>query len=1657
MEDRFIPEYVSDGLLGEGAFGRVYRVHNQRAEDFALKILKAKNLQKKQGLEPEVRVLSRLNHPNLIAIHEYLPDAGNIQGVEDKGPGYIMEFVPGKTLEDLEPETPWEEWEDLFVQVLRGLHYLHTRHLVHGDLKPANLRLGKKKALKILDFGLAARLGEREGEILGTMDYLAPEALEGKRTSRSDLFSLGVVFYRLLTGQLPFDSEVELSQRFLLRPKGAAELNGKIPGYFSDILARLLEVDPGRRFSSALNVLRALNHRSTFSHELTEEETAKTSLENVPFVGRAATLEENEFRLAQWESGALRTPVWWLHGKTGVGKSRMLGEMVWQAKMRGIEVIHPDKPELPEAEKPILVIFPDLNSMSPRALKTLRKEMESLPVKGRFLGVIFEFNDDYLTDALSDLLPLRNTLSNSWDLSLSGFSPEETQAFLEEVFFEGPLPPSVQETLHHLSSGNPSLLVALCDFARKHGGLSFLKKAPRAWDFEDTSLPENIQASFQRDWEDLSADERAFLTSIYLLRGNFDLQVYPGVLNISESRLKTYLDKFSARGWVQTKNRKIQATQPFLKALLLNLLGKAAAHKLQKQWLQGLEHGFEASDYLLARLAWGAEDLERFRKFGMAAAESLVNSGRPQAALDLYSDLLTVSPSTEQQTLIYAFQAAALARLARWDEALKAYDQWYQRTEDDGTDIQTIKYHYLTGTVFLNRGQLAKARNKFELALSTGDSQRFEHHVPFHLKSLIHLGKVFEKEKNFKDAQEAYERGIKLAKGDSTDKAQLLRNMGLLALAQGNQGPAKKHLEASLQMSERLSYDEGIANTAYVLANLAHREGNYDQALETYRKVLEIAEKSEDPLKKARTLSNMAAVLVEIADYPRALEYAGRAQPILDERGNHLDRLLNGFHLQSLQIYLGNFERGQDPALSNLARQANSPEMLAYIHRLRAEGLRLQRDFQGALQAYGEASDRFWKSGNFQEYRITLLHQCLTECLAGDLQTARKILKDWDRKKDMPAQGDIKEIFEMASSFLNLSAAPPASLVQEKVQSVLKSGQQELVILALLGCSEILTRIQDQEGAEYLRRRAFEWLESLYRGLPEEMQLSFEHREDFKRLAEARLQKLKATGISRDRFLTFAKINKRMSEESKMDSVLQQVMDAAMALAGAERGFLLIRDQESEGTIISGYRVETARNMKKENIGTDEFKISLSVVEEALRRRVAILTDDAQADPNFQNAESVHLYQLKSILVLPLVGEAGCLGALYLDHRFEVGAFSEEGLLFLKAFADQAVLAIEKAKTLTALNEAKAALENRVEEQALQIEQMEVQLKEARQGLRFGYEEIIGHSPKMIKILQLLDRVTDTQVPVWIHGESGTGKELIARALHYNSDRKERPFITENCSAIPENLLESVLFGHVKGAFTHAERDKMGLFEAADGGTIFLDEIGDMPLPMQSKLLRVLQEGEIRRVGSNESKPIDVRVVSATNKDLPRLVKEGKFREDLFFRLNGIKIELPALRERKEDLPPLVQHFIQKVAAENQLEPCSITEEALKAMAQYDWPGNIRELENTVRNAVLFADGQTITRDTLGFKPELFEAPKPKPKEETAAAGYGLGQKEKREVDAQREAILDALVRASFHKGQAAQDLGVTPRHLYNLLEKYELPKNKWALKKLVEEERGSL
>ena len=273
-------------------------------------------------------------------------------------------------------------------------------------------------------------------------------------------------------------------------------------------------------------------------------------------------------------------------------------------------------------------------------------------------------------------------------------------------------------------------------------------------------------------------------------------------------------------------------------------------------------------------------------------------------------------------------------------------------------------------------------------------------------------------------------------------------------------------------------------------------------------------------------------------------------------------------------------------------------------------------------------------------------------------------------------------------------------------------------------------------------------------------------------------------------------------------------------------------------------------------------------------------------------------------------------------------------------------------------------------DKALELRNLKRENKSLKKELktRYGFENIVGNSKAMQEVFGLVEKVADTDSTVLITGESGTGKELIAHAIHYASDRKDGPFIPVNCAAIPEELLESELFGHEKGAFTHAIKTRIGRFELANKGTIFLDEIGEMSPSLQVKLLRVLQERKFERVGGVKTISVDIRVVSATNQDLEIAVKEGRFREDLFYRLNVIPIHVPPLRERRSDIPLLAKHFLKKYCSGKKRCVEGITDEALDILTRYDWPGNVRELENIMERMVILANGKMITKDDLPFQ-----------------------------------------------------------------------------------------
>ncbi|HVQ26946.1 MAG TPA: sigma 54-interacting transcriptional regulator, partial [Planctomycetota bacterium] len=521
-----------------------------------------------------------------------------------------------------------------------------------------------------------------------------------------------------------------------------------------------------------------------------------------------------------------------------------------------------------------------------------------------------------------------------------------------------------------------------------------------------------------------------------------------------------------------------------------------------------------------------------------------------------------------------------------------------------------------------------------------------------------------------------------------------------------------------------------------------------------------------------------------------------------------------------------------------------------------------------------------------------------------------------------------------------------------------------------------------------------------------------------------------------------AEINKALNEEHEPQRLLELIVDSAIELTGAARGFLILFDGKAED-------FRAARNIDESTIRHPEFEISHSVARRVVQEGRPILTANAIDDPRLASAQSISELKLLSILCVPLVSRQRVLGAIYLDHPQVVGRFDERHLGTVLALAEQAAIALENARLsdglartnqqlrqsreeVARLNE---ALQERLKDREAELETVRESLDASRRALalRYDYGNIVTRSPKIHAVLDLMDRITDTEFPVIIQGESGTGKELLARAIHFHGPRKEKNFLSLNCAAIAEPLIESELFGSMRGAFTGADRDRKGLFEQAHGGTLFLDEIGDMSEPVQKRLLRVLQEGEFLPVGGREPRKVDVRVLCATHRDLKAMVAAGTFREDLYYRLAVAQIRLPPLRERPEDIALLVPYFLKRHGG----APREIDPEALALLSSRPWPGNVRELENFVMNLLLFdREGSRLTADMVRRVLDVEGEAPPAAAEEPADEPGGI---KARLENYERRLIQQSLERAGGNKAKAARDLGIGVRTLYKMLDRLGL------------------
>jgi transcriptional regulator with GAF, ATPase, and Fis domain len=470
--------------------------------------------------------------------------------------------------------------------------------------------------------------------------------------------------------------------------------------------------------------------------------------------------------------------------------------------------------------------------------------------------------------------------------------------------------------------------------------------------------------------------------------------------------------------------------------------------------------------------------------------------------------------------------------------------------------------------------------------------------------------------------------------------------------------------------------------------------------------------------------------------------------------------------------------------------------------------------------------------------------------------------------------------------------------------------------------------------------------------------------------------------------------SQRLMELRSVPDLLSSLIDAVVEVTNADKGFLILVEAD-------GPRVAVARNVKHENLTDAVRQLSDSIIKRVMESRKPLIVSDALHDEQWKSSESVLNLKLCSVMCAPLMAQGELLGILYVGNDNVVNLFEERSLDVLTIFAGQASLILQNALLLDSLQ---ADFNN---------------LKQKLELSRFG--DIIGSSPTMLEVFRTVEKVANTDISVLITGETGTGKELIARALHDRSARADKAFIVVNCGAIPENLIESELFGHVRGAFTGAIATRPGKFQLADGGTLFLDEVGELPVALQVKLLRALQEKTVLKVGDTKPERVDIRVVAATNRELEAEMRNGNFREDLFYRLNVINIHLPALRARGDDILVLAKYLLQKYAAELGGKVKGFTPNALIAIRKYDWPGNVRQLENRIKKAIVMCDKTLIGVEDLDMLPE---------------AMVPITTLTQAREDFQRRYILEVLDRNNGNRTKTARDLGVDPRTIFRYLER---------------------
>lgn len=1599
-----------------------------------------------------------LRHPHLATLlgRERSPDGSNY---------LVLEYVPGNDLSELLPSLDREQRLAILCDVLAGLEALHRHGLAHGDLKPGNIIVRPNGRAVLIDPAFV----DSHSAALGTLQYLAPERLlSAPPTPAADLFAFGCVAYEAVTGS-PLREQpdsVELVRAALAGVDARAIERQIEDPRIRDVVLRCLESDPSLRLGSARLALDRLTTDSP--HGDRRDLSAEFAV--APAILPRASEDRLERLLASVRRGTSSVLV--IDGPPGSGKSTHLQRARTIARRHGYlavdlgTVTDWDRAltELESTGSPVLFVGDDLEP-SEALRSALGRALDAIASERIAATLLLSGSAE---DALLAIPRGVAVVCEEW--VAPPLRATEIAAFIRSVVPELSEAEALSDAVEEWTRGSAAAVRhCLVRFAAAQG-FSVRGAIVAADPSRLAAVPPVPSEPIATPTDPL---ERELFSLLALLDVSVEIDVLARAADAPGIAILEKLAGAARRGFIRdfapplssgTLSLSSFATQRAAGGAFSNPADRKAALALARALANRVEH---ASG--VARLFEAAGRRVAARAALRAASRSL-GDGRAQDALDSLALAKRVGlprgrvlQSLELEASAHALQnsysradeayralaerapllparivvqhAQMLERASRAPEALERLESALARAR--GGDVVALRA--ARAWALEACGQRDRARSEIEALWSLRGG--FAELDP-RLEVAAVAAALFDRSGQRRLSRAATLEARRLARrlGRPTRAAHFDSTLAMFDAETGKLDRASRRLERAAAALEAAKDRRLLPDTLTRIGMLELERGAAQRALGDFQRAAILFARAENRRGLGWALAGEGAARLRVGDpegavrcletsiehrlavhAPAGAALAGceliRARAALGDvpgvratlkRVLGMARPLPVSAQGALLLVLGELarDRGARAILRGCSKRllASRFDALPLAERARAELLVAEYDLErgdarAALRRARVARSTL-RSGASRAGLALATGVRAAACLALDKLRAARIA--FEAAVEYSAEHSTR-----VAVCLSFARAVKRAIARGQVFAV-DVGQA-----AAREALRIASQIGDRQRSS-LAREAMSVFATAVASRQVEGDL----------LRENRLlrQVIEAT--------------RWINEADSLPEILGRIIDAALELTGASRGFVVT-------SMKSVLRFEAARNLRQQDIEEPGMQLSRSIIERTISRAETIVTSEARTDERFREFASISQLALLSVMCAPLKTRRGVLGAIYVDDPERIDRFDDSARRVIEALAEHAAIALEKAELREQIVALNADLERDVHQRTREIETVRDDLEKARRDLdrKRGIRAIVTQDPKMLELLAVIERAADSDAPALILGEAGTGKELIARALHESSYRRRHRFVALNCASLPETLIEAELFGYRKGAFTGATKDRDGLITAADRGTLFLDEIAELPLAAQAKLLRVLQNGEYLPIGGNEPRRAQFRVVAATNRPLKQWVDSGRFREDLFWRLRVLQLDVPPLRERASDIPLLVHHFATRGAAETGGTPMQFEDAALHALGRARFPGNIRELEALIRALRVTVRGPVVTWNDL---PAEYRSSGPQNKERDAIAPPTVP----RETDGtlmdwldllERQYVVEALERANGDRNAAAQALGISLRWLQKLVKKHAI------------------